>query len=57
MLGLLVLFSSFSVADTPMDHDNSMGDINPADQLPGSYCLWALAAASLAGFAGVLHFW
>ena len=57
MLGLLVLFSSFSVVDTAMDHDNSMVDMNPEDQLPGSYCLWALAAVSLAGFAGVLRYW
>ena len=58
MLGLLVPFSSFSVVDTPIDHDNSMVDINPEDQSHGpvdsSYCLWGLAVVSLAGFVWLM---
>ena len=64
MLGLLVLFSSFSVVDSPIDHENSMVDINPEDQISGPvefYCLWTLAAVSLAGFLWLLvcrlRFW
>ena len=57
MLGLLVIFSSFSVVDTPIDRDNNMVDINPEDQIPGpveSYCFWTLAVVSLAGFVWLL---
>ena len=61
MLGLLVLFSSFSVVDSPIDQDNkdnSMEDINPEDQSHGlvdsSYCLWCLAGVSLAGLVWLM---
>ena len=57
MLGLLVMFSSFSVVDTPIDHDNIMVDIHTKDQISGpveSYSLCALAAVSLAGFFWLL---